>query len=125
MTEPFDFRGVIGAYGGNGSSPGGPGTTYLQIRYGVSVKRILKVYGQNRQTGRKVFLNESGGYYHVFDTLEIGGKALVSLQQVNTLCSNLDFTFAIVTVVLSSVDVANAKYLVWLWSMAATCKAPK
>ena len=84
LSRPFDFRGTIAAYGGSGTPSGGPGTSYFQISDGISVKRILRIDGRNRQEieGLKVFLDELGGYYHVLDELELTKKAFVSLQQV-------------------------------------------
>ena len=84
LSQPFDFRGTIGAYGGGGTSAGGPGTSYIQISDGISKTRILRIDGRNREKteGLRVFLDELGGYYHLLDELELRMKAFVSLQQV-------------------------------------------
>lgn len=84
LSQPFDFRGAIAALGGAGSPSGGPGTTYIEVSDGVSVHRVLRIDGRNREetAGLKVFLDELGGYYHVFDEIELTRKAFVSLQQV-------------------------------------------
>lgn len=84
LSQPFDFRGTIGAYGGGGTPAGGPGTSYIQISDGISKTRILRIDGRNREKseGLRVFLDELGGYYHLLDELELRMKAFVSLQQV-------------------------------------------
>ncbi len=84
LSQPFVFRGAIAAFGGTGSPSGGPGTTYIEVSDGVSVQRILRIDGMNRDetAGFKVFLDEPGGYYHVFDDIELTRKAFVSLQRV-------------------------------------------
>jgi hypothetical protein len=37
---------------------------------------------RDETAGFKVFLDEPGGYYHVFDEIELTRKAFVSLQRV-------------------------------------------
>lgn len=68
--------------GGVGPSAGGPGTTYIEISDGISFRRMLRIDGGDTTTGSKVFLDEPGGYYQLFDEIEIKRKASVSLQQV-------------------------------------------
>lgn len=85
VAEPYDFRGSIAAFGGSGSPSGGPGTIYIEIDNGMSAQRFLRIDGSDRgeTAGLKVFLDEPGGFYHVFDGIELKRKAFVSLQQVD------------------------------------------
>lgn len=85
LSKPFDFRGAITAVGGAGSSPGGPGTTYIEISDGALIKRMLKIDGMNRggSSGLKVFLDESGGYYHPLDIVQLTRQAMLSVKEVS------------------------------------------
>ena len=84
LSQQFDFRGSITAFGGAGAYPGGPGTIYIELRDGPSVRRTLWIDGnvRNEIDALKVFLDEPDGYYHVFDEIKLTRKALVSLQKV-------------------------------------------
>ena len=84
--KPFDFRGTIATNGGSSSSSanhGGPGTIYLELYDGVTVKRILKVDGLNRgeSSNLKMVLNERR--YLPLDIVELKRQAMLSISQVS------------------------------------------
>ena len=85
ISKPFDFRGTITAVGGDGSSPGGPGTCYVEIRDGVAIKRMLWIDGANRgdREHLRILLDENGAEDYSFDRIHLSKQARISVKEVS------------------------------------------